>query len=154
MSETIHVVGLGNVLMGDDGVGVRAVQRLEAEGGLGPGVALVDGGTAVFDTLSPLGGGKTLIVIDAVEGGGEAGAVYRVPFEALAGSGRGGMALSLHEVGLLESLPLLELAGVRWEEVVVFGVEPGTVSTGETLSAAVEAALPEVAKAVKKELSG
>jgi hydrogenase maturation protease len=152
-SKPIHVVGLGNTLHGDDGVGVRAVEHIRARGEAPEGVELIDGGTSVFDVLGALGGGGTLVVIDAVEGGGTPGTVYRIPYAEMAGEGRNG-ALSVHETGLLEALPLLELGGVRWEEVVLIGVEPETLAFGAGLSARVESALPAVAAAVEREVRG
>lgn len=146
-------MGVGNLLHGDDGAGVRAVEFLR--GRLDdPRVELVDAGTSVFDTLSALGGGRKLVVIDAIDGGGKAGDLYRVPYGELAAMGRGQGALTVHEVGLLESMPLLELAGVRWGEVVVIGVEPGDVTFGAGLSEAVASALPAVARIVQEEISG
>ncbi len=150
-SRPSFVVGVGNTLYGDDGVGVRAVEYIQGRGGLPGGTELVDAGTSVFDVLGALGGGERLVVIDATEGGGEPGAVYRVPWAELAGEGRPA-TFSAHETGLLEVLPLLELGGVRYGEVVLIGVEPGSLAFGAGLSEKVEAALPAVAAAVEREL--
>ena len=74
---TMHVVGLGNLLRGDDGIGVRIVAYLRERGGLGEGVILVDGGASVLDVLTALGGGRKLVVLDAVRGGGSPGTVLK-----------------------------------------------------------------------------
>ncbi len=136
-------MGVGNVLMRDDGAGVRTVERMK-ELGLAPEGMLADGGTSAFDVLVGYGGGAKLVVIDAVRGGGEPGTVYRIPLEEL---GRDGAAnrLSIHDVGLLDALAMLTLAGAGWAEVVVLGVEPAVVSWGEELSEPVARAVPRLA---------
>jgi Ni,Fe-hydrogenase maturation factor len=75
--RTVNIIGVGNLLMGDDGVGPAAVERLSARR-LPPGVRVLDAGLAVSDVLGTLDPADPLIVIDAVRGGGAAGTVYEV----------------------------------------------------------------------------
>ena len=131
-------------------MGVKLLDLL-VDKDLGPGVEMIDGGTAIFEVLSAYDGGDKLIVIDAVSGGGEPGTIYRIPLAEWGHAMGEGQALSIHEVSLEESLTLLELAGVRWEDVVLFGVEPKDVSWGEELTEPVSQALLDVATLVARE---
>jgi len=148
MSETVLVLGVGNVLMRDDGLGPKIVELLRERGNC-TGVELVDGGTSPFDVLSAYTGGGKLLVVDAVDGGEEPGAVYRATLQEIGPVRRGGF--SLHEVGLVEALMFLELTGTRWDEVVVIGVEPESVSWGEELTETIARVLPKVVDLVERE---
>ena len=158
--RTVNIIGVGNLLMGDDGVGPAAVERLSARR-LPPGVRVLDAGLAVSDVLGTLDPADPLIVIDAVRGGGAAGTVYEVrldpapPGPSPAMSGRSpaaegdadGTALSLHELSVLPALRLEAVTGRVFEDVTVLGVEPAKVAWGEGLSPAVEEAMGRVVEA-------
>ena len=78
MTQTqVLIIGIGNVILRDEGVGVHAVWRLK-EQQLPPGVEVIDGGTATMDLLAPIRKAQRIIVIDAVKGGGTPGQIYRV----------------------------------------------------------------------------
>ena len=70
-------MGAGNILMRDDGIGVRAIERLKELGGLPEEIDVIDAGTATLDALPLLDGVERLIIIDAVKGGGTPGTIYR-----------------------------------------------------------------------------
>ena len=126
---------------------VRELEQRE----LPPGVEVIDGGTATMDLLSVIQEAEKIIVIDALKGGGEAGAIYRLsPAELLC---EGGRTLSLHQVGLLE---VLEMAGHLGGhgEVVIIGVEPEEISWGMELTPKVKAKVPKIIEAVFEELEG
>ena len=89
------VLGLGNILLGDEGVGVRVVEELERSGGL-PGVELVDGGTAGFSLLSYFDGAALVVVVDAAADGAPPGTVTLTRPEV---SGTYPAALTPHDVG-------------------------------------------------------
>lgn len=146
----VLVLGLGNPFRRDDGLGPAAVKRLREHLGDRPDVELVEGGLSPFEALLGRGGGK-LVVIDAARGGGEPGTIYRAGRSGLEPSGA---ALSTHGLGLAEALCQLELVGDRWEDVVVFGVEPADTGWGEGLTARVEEALEDVLELVEAELVG
>ncbi len=146
----VMIIGVGNELLKDEGVGVHVVRALRENPSPG-GVELeiIDGGTSpyIFDLIE---GVDRLIVIDAVKDGGEPATVYRfAPEDVIAGHKN---LLSLHEVGLLENLRLLEQLGARPKDTVIIGVEPKEIDWGLELSPEVERIIPEVIRVVLKEV--
>ena len=153
-SARIAVLGAGNVLMGDDGVGVAALEALCKAGvpEAFPGVHLVEAGTAAFDAVALLDDSVTrLIVIDAVRGGGPPGAVYRFTLGAVTESVDPQRA-SLHQVTLIEALRMAELTGRGFDEIVVIGVQPDETSWGAGLSEAVRERIPDIVALAGKEI--
>jgi len=145
------VLGVGNLVCGDDGVGIHAVQALTAMP-LPEGVEVVEGGTTPFDALSTVGPIGKLIVVDAAEMGEQPGTVRRLALEDLAGAEGAGM--SLHDLDLLWALDALRATGQAPEEVVIVGVQPASLAWSTELSPAVAARMPEVTEAVLSETLG
>ena len=148
MSELI--LGLGNPLRGDDGVGCRVAEEL-ARRELPPGVQALDGGAAGLGLLDLLEGWKRVVIVDAAEMGRRPGEFVRFTpagVRLASASGR----FSLHHAGLSEVLALADALGRPLPEVVIFGVQPARVGWGEGLSPAVEAALPALIAAVLEEV--
>ena len=149
----VLLVGVGNLLRRDDGVGVYAARALasrvarpellaevQAEVQAEVEIEVVEAGTAGL-TLAPLLERRArVVVVDAIEAGAEPGAVFCLPPEALEPASASG--LSLHDVHLLHALAETELLERAPAEVVVFAVQVGDVSSGIGLSPAVERALP------------
>jgi hydrogenase maturation protease len=146
----VLVIGVGNVLLSDEGVGVHAIQALE-ELKIPDGVELIDGGTASLEILEFIKGRRKVIFIDSVKGGGEPGALYRFHPEDI--TPQQPVTSSLHQLGLMEMLSLAELSGQSPGEVVIFGVEPARLDLKLELSAEVAAVLPRLVDLVKKELT-
>ena len=145
----ILVIGLGNPLRGDDGVGPRVVQELNRRG-LPEGVIALDVGTGGLDLLRVLEGSKHVVLVDAADVGREPGQFVRFrPDQARLVCA--GDRLSLHHAGLGEVLALADALGRALPEIVVFGVQPAQVDWGEGLSHAVEAVLPSLIDEVLKE---
>ncbi len=147
--KTVVVLGVGNLLRQDEGVGVHAVRAL-ASGPCAEHAAMVDGGTAVFEALSDWKDIDKLVVIDALRAGKEPGSIARVSLRDVAD--RDAPALSLHEHGLLDQLGLLQQAGLRVGEIVIYGVEPGETGWGTELSQAVAECLPLLEVHMAREL--
>ena len=146
----ILILGIGNLILKDEGIGVHVVRALE-EKGLPPEVDVIDGGTATMDLLSVICESERIIVIDALKAGGEPGTIYRcLPEDIMDAVDR---PLSLHQVGLLDVLGMARQLGGR-AYVVIIGVEPKEISWGMELTAELEATVPKVIKAVFKELMG
>jgi hydrogenase maturation protease len=143
------VLGLGNILLQDEGVGVRvveAIQRLP----LPADVEVVDGATAGMALLDILADRRRVIVIDAIDGDWEPGTVVRFgPNDLLP---RQSQAVSLHELGLLEALIAAQRLGVAPQELVILGVRPYEVACGLSLSREMAALLPRVVELVLAEL--
>ena len=143
------VLGVGNILLRDEGVGVRVVEAM-AEMELPPDVELFDGATAGLDLLDVMADRRRVIVIDAVEGDTAPGTVLRLGPEDLVPRDGGGV--SLHEIGLLEALTLAKRLGIAPQEVVVLGVMPQSVECGLELSPEIARLVPEIIKLVLAEL--
>jgi len=140
------VMGTGNVLMGDDGIGVHGIRALAKEK-LPPHVELIDGGTSALDTIQLLEDINRLIIIDAVKGGGEPGTIYKMnPADIREKKGRN---VSLHQLSLLESLNMAKMIGNAPKEVIIIGVEPKEIALGFDLSVELKNKLPRIVEIIK-----
>jgi hydrogenase maturation protease len=146
------VLGLGAPLRADDGVGVALIETLRAEGGFGEGVELVDGGTAGLEIVLLLEGRSRVVVVDAADMGLEPGAWRRFTPDEIAPADGAALGGTLHDAGLLEALALAEALGVLPAEVVIFGVQPGSLSWEQGLTPPVRQALPALCEAVREAL--
>jgi len=147
----VAVIGLGNVLMGDDGVGVEVIRRL-AEEGAPSGVRLIEGGTAIHEAIFDAEGAEKIIIVDSVHGGSEPGAIYRFTLDEI-DHGSTPLAISLHDFSALPTIAMHRLAGRGAGDVVVIGVEPEKVEWGLGLSETIRSRLPKIIEAVKREIS-
>jgi hydrogenase maturation protease len=143
------LVGVGNVLHHDDGVGIRAAEVM-ASLPLPPEVEVYDAGTAGPEMAAVLAGRELVVVVDALHAEAEPGTVFRLAAEDLRPAVHTG--LSLHELHLLDALKETRLLGSAPARLVVFAVQVEDVSTGIGLSLAVEAALERVLAAAAREL--
>jgi hydrogenase maturation protease len=139
----IIVLGLGNVLMGDDGVGVHVAHALERAPV--PGVAVYDIGTAVWHVPDLLYPGAWLLAVDAVELGRPAGTVALLNGADVWSMRRHAGA---HGIGLFEFLTSMA-PDVQPGRAAVAGIQPAQVAPGLTLSAALSAALPQIVETVR-----
>ncbi|MDR2050936.1 MAG: HyaD/HybD family hydrogenase maturation endopeptidase [Deltaproteobacteria bacterium] len=147
----ILVLGVGNILLGDEGIGVHTVRRLREEYVFPPNVRLLDGGTLGLSLMEHIESCSWLLVLDAVRGGGSPGSVYRLEGEGLRSSL--GLSDSMHQVDLADTLILCELSGGRRPRAVVLGLEPESVSDfSPDLSATAKAAQPKLCLALVAEL--
>lgn len=144
-------MGIGNLLLKDDGLGIHAIRRLE-EMGVPPGVELIDGGTSGLDLLNDFGRAKKVVVIDAVKGGGEPGAIYRFSADEVHPDR---MPLtSMHQLNLHEVLAVAKQTGDMPDKVIVIGVEPKAIEVDLELSPEVAAKLDRVCELVLQEIKG
>jgi hydrogenase maturation protease len=141
MSEPVGtaVIGLGSPLMGDDGVGLAALERLRARFADDPRVAWIDGGTGGLALLPALEGACRVLLLDAIDGGVAPGTVLALEADAL--PRRLAAKLSPHQVDVGELLALATLRGALPRELVAIGVQPERVALGVGLSPSVASAL-------------
>lgn len=118
----ILVLGVGNILLGDEGTGVRVIEKLEDEYLFSENVELYDGGTQGLKLLDPICKADYCIVVDIVRNGGAPGTLYRIAEEDL--PKRIPYKSSLHELNIVETLIYAEELGNK-PETVVIGIEPG-----------------------------
>jgi hydrogenase maturation protease len=144
------VLGIGNLVMSDDGIGVRVIQKLAACFRFPDGVSLLDGGTLGLDLLPRLEGVERLLVIDAVDIGKPPGTLARVAGDDVPIVLE--TKVSPHQMGLKDLLAVAMLQGFAPLEMVLWGVQPEKIEMGMDLSTVVEESLDALVKNVLLEL--
>ncbi len=145
------LIGMGNPLMRDEGIGPRVLEALNERNLVPPGVEVADLGTAGFQVLHVIAGRRKAVFIDCARMSETPGTMRRFTPDEVK-SQKVLTRLSLHEGDLLHTLELSRQLGERPEEVVIFGVEPDEIAPGQELSAALAARLDEYVEAVTAEL--
>jgi hydrogenase maturation protease len=150
MSSSILILGLGNILLQDEGLGVAALDRLTTAYRLPPEVRAVDGGTLGLDLLPLLENVDALLIVDAVKTGQPPGTLVRLEGQAIPA----GLAvkMSMHQFGLGELLAVSSLQGILPSRIVLWGMEPASFEWGVELSPVVAEKLDALVKAVAEEL--
>lgn len=150
-TDRIVVLGVGNILLKDEGVGVRVVEEFARRYNVPENVRLVDGGTQGLWLLPTLQEADHLIVIDAVLGGGEPGTLYRLERKDLPRGLR--VKQSAHDSDLVEALNLCSLLEQEPKTVVVIGVQPEDITPyGTELTPTILGKLDELVGKVAEEL--
>lgn len=137
------VLGLGNTLLADEGVGVHVIRRLAAESSKSPEAEFLDGGTLGIALAAVIGDTSQLIVIDASELNGPPGAVRLYEGEAMDGFLGGNRKRSVHEVSLLDVMTAARLMDRLPGRRALIAIQPQRVDWGEALTDAVARAVPE-----------
>ena len=148
--KPVLVLGLGNLLLSDDAVGLRLLEEL-AGSAAGDEVDFVDGGTQGLALLPLLSDRQAIIVLDAIGLGSAPGTVHLLRDQDV-GKLQARRAESAHEGNGLQLLETARLLGEEWRELAVIGVEPAYVRTGIGLSPVVEAGLPQALQAARQVL--
>jgi hydrogenase maturation protease len=143
--ETI-ILGLGNELLGDEGVGVHAARLLQKEK-LPEMTRIVEVGTAILDALPEFEHAGRIIVLDAMKDGRPPGTVYKIPLDECSGSA---CIASMHGFDIFRVMALAERSDLP--PIMVFGMEPDDLGWSMTVSATVARSLPYLIEAVLEEL--
>ncbi|OUJ18944.1 NiFe-hydrogenase maturation factor [Methanonatronarchaeum thermophilum] len=146
----IAILGLGNLILGDDGVGIRVVQRLDNK--VPENVDVIDGGTAGFGLLNILDRYERLIVIDALNFGGEKGEVSKLNVDEVKDIGK--INISAHDLDFIDALKVADELG-SVPEITIFGIEVGYVDRTEVtmdLSPEVEKSIDKVIDLIHQEI--
>lgn len=144
------VLGLGNVLCGDDGLGPAAVARLLRAYEPPPAARFLDGGTLGLSLLPLLEDARDVILVDAVRADATPGTAVRLEGDEVAPAARN--RLSVHQVGVSDLLDSLRLRGREPERLILLGLVPETLDLGLSRSAGVEAALPDLVERIAAEV--
>ena len=148
--NSIVVLGVGNILLTDEGLGVHVVEDLKANYTFTPQISLIDGGTMGMELLTYMRGMKKILLIDAVNGGEAPGTIYEFPHRELEQYFMD--HISVHEVGMQDILRIRAIQENPLEDAIVIGVEPESLDVGFEPSAPVQKALPEVKERVLRVL--
>ncbi|GAB1410443.1 HyaD/HybD family hydrogenase maturation endopeptidase [Desulfovibrionales bacterium] len=149
--KKLLVLGVGNLLLTDDGVGIHAVRDLEQEPRWDRNhVDFMDGATFTQDIFYIFQDYEWVLVLDAVKGNKEPGTIFRFTEENMVANKE--QRLSLHDIDLLDSLRMAELLGNK-PRLIILGIEPLTISDwSEELSPPVRAMYPRFLEAARREI--
>jgi hydrogenase maturation protease len=147
----VRVLGLGNVLMSDDGFGPFVVEHLLATHSFPDEVEVIDVGTPGLDLIPYVTGADALVIVDTVKSNGPPGELRQYRKEAILAH-LPQPRLSPHDPGLKEALLSADFAGSGAREVLLVGAIPGNVGMGAALTPPLRAAVDEAARAVIAEL--
>lgn len=145
----IVILGVGNLLLSDEGVGVHVANEL-VKLELPPGVTVVEGGTDGFRLINVITEADRLIVVDAVKGGGAPGSIYRFDINEVQNC-PSGFKTSVHQIGILEVINLSGLIG-KTPQTTVIGIEPESLEMGMELSPEIKSKIPRIIELIWDEL--
>jgi len=145
----IVILGMGNLLLQDEGVGVHLVQMLNKEDLNYTNLEVIDGGTSP-EVVSLIEDADKLIIVDAVKGDNEPGTIYRFSLDEV--NLDLPTKLSLHQMTLVDNLRMLELIGKKPKDTIIIGIEPQNIDSGLELSPEVKGKMPELKRLVVQEI--
>jgi hydrogenase maturation protease len=148
-STPLLVLGLGNLICSDDGLGIDAVTRLQRQYEAPEGARVLDGGTLGLSLLPEIETAEQAILVDAVRDEAPVGSFVRLEGDEVAGAVAA--RLSPHQVGVSDLLEAARWLGRYPSRVVLLGLVPGSIELGLERSAAVEAGLPQLVDRVVEE---
>lgn len=146
----IVILGVGNILLSDEGIGVHIVEKLGGEID-NPDIELIDGGTAGLDLLPVLERCEYLLIIDCVKGGEKPGTIYKFGPEEIKVK-LDNMKLSLHDFNLVDVLNLARALGKKLPKITIYGVEPKSLDWSLEMSPEVSQTLERLIKIIKDDL--
>ncbi|OCL27745.1 hydrogenase maturation protease [Orenia metallireducens] len=146
--KAIAILGIGNLLLRDDGVGIHVINKLE-DLDFPENIEIIDGGTSVFDLVDVFVKKDKVIIVDCLKGGHQPATIYRITPEEM--GGYISESSSLHDVQIMDIVKKVELMGYS-PEVVIIGVEPKEVYYDLELSPEIRAEIPTIIDIVKNEL--
>jgi hydrogenase maturation protease len=147
----ILVLGIGNLILQDEGLGIQAIQQLQAQFEIPPEIEILDGGTSGMELLTPISDAEQIIILDAVKTGKPAGTIIRLDNEEIPTFFR--TKVSPHQIGLADVLAAATLTDSMPRNLVLFGVEPLEINLGMELSVPVAEQMPRLVQMIVDELN-
>jgi hydrogenase maturation protease len=151
MAKDTVVLGLGNILMSDEGIGVYIIERLQKQAAKFPSAEFIDAGTGGMNVLHLIANRKKAVIVDCAIMGTKPGTIKRFTPDDVK-SVKNISHLSLHDVDILKVLELSKQLGECPCEVIIFGIEPAKIEQGGKTSAALAAKINEYVDTVVKAL--
>lgn len=150
--EKTLVLGIGNILLTDEGLGVRAIEFFKANYAFPSCVKCIDGGTAGLGLLPAIKGFKRLIIVDAMRARRAPGAILKFSWP-IKGNGRLYAGTTAHSIGVPELLRVMDFEGIKPRSIIL-GMVPHRIAPGSMLSPGIRERLPMLAKRIASELKG
>lgn len=147
--KPVLVIGVGNAIQKDDGVGIHVYRRLK-QVKLPEEVEILDGGTLGVDLLPYIEDRKKLIIVDAVKTEHKPGSLFKFSPNDI--NYEEAPKTSVHQIGLIDSLKMAALVCSAPSEIVIYGVQPEIIDWGEELSPEVEKVLPKLTNLLIEEI--
>jgi hydrogenase maturation protease len=147
-SRTV-VIGVGNTILSDEGVGVHAARLLQSDSRVPAGVTILDGGTIGLQLIPYACDASCVLLLDAMNSGEAPGTLARMTGKELLGASSG---RSVHQLGVADLIAGLALVSVRPQDIVVLGVQPANTDWGTSLSPQVERGLVALVEAAVEQL--
>lgn len=134
------IVGVGNILLGDEGIGVHVIKELEKLK-LPQNVELMDMGVSIFSLIPYIRGRKKIILIDALKSGSEIGNIYELSIDDIEKDS--GKCFSLHQIGIAEILTSFQFEQTP-AEIMILGIEIGEIELSMDLSPRIKSKIPHI----------
>jgi hydrogenase maturation protease len=147
-SDTL-VIGVGNTILSDDGVGVHAARLLQSDPRLPEDVTVLDGGTIGLELLPYACEAGCILLLDAINKGGAPGTIWRIQARDLLNISAGS---SVHQLGVADLVAALALVSAKPQDIVLLGVQPAYAGWGTTLTPTVEAVLSRLVELALEQL--
>ena len=147
--EKVVILGMGNLLRGDDGIGAHFVRMLNKDDLDCDNLEIIEGGICP-EFASFVEDADKLIIVDAIRGGKEPGTIYRLGIDDVAMDLAA--RLSVHQLGLVDSLKILRILGREPRHTIIIGIEPKNIDCRLELSPEVKKGLAELRKIVMEEI--
>ena len=138
------VLGIGNIILSDEGFGVRVVEYLKKNFTFPDNVNLIDGGTLGVELLHFIAGTRRLLIIDSINGGAAAGKIFHLRGDEI--KNHFAQKISAHEVGIQDVLTMLELTDKKIPHVELIGAQPFSLEAGVELSEPMKKLVPVFAE--------
>ncbi len=148
--SVVTLIGLGNILMRDEGVGVHAVRYIQDRCTIPPGVEIVDGGTTGLDLLPFIEGRERVLFVDTVNFNQPPGFIKVLKNEEI--PTLFGVKDSLHHMGLMDVLAAAQLLGILPKDIRLIGIQPQIIESGLELSDTIQARLSALVAQIQSEI--
>lgn len=149
-THKITVLGIGNIILKDEGFGVHIVEKLQQEYSFPEDVQVIDGGTLGMELMNYIIGTEKLIVVDAISGDAEPGTFFRFVNAQVKAYFQ--EKVSMHELGIQDVLAALEVIEKPVKDVIVMGAQPFTVDAGVGLTKDMEKLVEKTKNLVLEQL--
>ncbi len=146
----IAVLGLGNILLQDEGIGVHVVKKLEREYRFDPAISIIDGGTSAFDLLPYFEENDKIIIVDAINFGEQPGFIGAYENDEILRNLNN--KLSLHHLGLTDLLADIKLHNIEPSEIYLLGIQPALMEMNLELSEIISSKIERLIDIVLRKL--